>query len=163
MSLKGLVKACFHIVGLEVTRAKNSPAITWLGLRSIGLRTIIDVGANTGQFARVASKHFPNAEMFCFEPLTGPFQELERWASSQSGRVHTFNCALAEASGERAFHLHSEHSTSSSFLENTLLNERYYPFTRKQEGVIVAVKTLDEALSDHLEGMETPILLKLDV
>lgn len=163
MSLETFVKACFRSVGLDLMRVKNSPAVTWLGLRSAGIRTIIDVGANTGQFAREASKHFPQAEMFCFEPLAAPFRELQHWAASQNGRVHVFKFALAETSGERNFFLHSDHSTSSSFLETTLLNERHYPSTRKQENVTVTMETLDEALSGHLNRMRPPILLKLDV
>lgn len=163
MSVETFVKACFRSVGLDLMRVKNSPAVTWLGLRSTGIRTIIDVGANTGQFAREASKYFAKAEIFCFEPLLAPFRELQQWAASQDGRVHVFNLALAEISGEGSFRLHSDHSTSSSFLETTPLNEHYYPSMRVQETVAVTMKTLDEALSTDLARMKAPILLKLDV
>lgn len=127
------------------------------------IRTVIDIGANSGQFAREVSRIYPKAEIFCFEPFAGAFRELQRWANAQSERVHAINLALAEEPGERIFHLHTEHSTSSSFLENTRLNERYYPFTQKQQDVTVIVNTLDDALSGYQENMRTPILLKLDV
>lgn len=161
--IKDLVKSAFRSVGADVMRVKNSPAITWLGLRAAGIQTIIDVGANTGQFGRLVSKYFPSANMFCFEPQPGPFEELKRWAASQGERVRAFNLGLAEISGQRSFHVHTEYSPSSSFLETTPINEGFYPHMRRQGHIVVPIKTLDEALSDYLGAIRTPVLLKLDV
>jgi hypothetical protein len=38
------------------------------------VRAIIDAGANTGQFARMIEKIFPEANIYCFEPLGEGFQ-----------------------------------------------------------------------------------------
>lgn len=127
------------------------------------IRTVIDVGANTGQFAREAVKRFPRAELFCFEPLVGAFEELQRWASSVDHRVTVFNYAVGETEGSTVFHQHSAHSTSSSLLETTTLNTQYYPFMQKQQEVLVKVEALDTALAKHRSQMERAVLLKLDV
>ncbi len=37
---------------------------------------IIDVGANSGQFSKVASFHFPNAIMHVFEPLPNLYPKI---------------------------------------------------------------------------------------
>ena len=48
----------FHRLGLDIIRIKNSPKQTLCGLRSLPIQTVIDVGANTGQFARQISQVF---------------------------------------------------------------------------------------------------------
>src|SRR5690349_17603588 len=47
-------------------------------LRSRDFRTIVDIGANRGQFALVARACFPDARIVAFEPLAGPFETLSR-------------------------------------------------------------------------------------
>ena len=37
-------------------------------LRNLTCETVVDVGANRGQFALAARHYFPNAEIFSFEP-----------------------------------------------------------------------------------------------
>ena len=39
--------------------------------------TVIDVGANKGQFAYFASRQWPEAVLHCFEPLNGPREKLQ--------------------------------------------------------------------------------------
>ena len=45
-----------------------------LSPRERPFRTIMDVGSNTGQFAKKISKIFPKAKLFCFEPLPEPYR-----------------------------------------------------------------------------------------
>jgi tRNA1(Val) A37 N6-methylase TrmN6 len=41
------------------------------------LQTVFDVGANVGQTALYFNKHFPNANIYSFEPVKGTFGTLE--------------------------------------------------------------------------------------
>ena len=59
LNLKRLVKAAFNLTGFDVVRRKSSPGLTLLGLQSRPIQTVIDVGANTGQFARMISDFLP--------------------------------------------------------------------------------------------------------
>lgn len=155
------VKRFFSILGLDVVRKKNTPSFTLLGLKKIPVRTVIDIGANRGQFARYISEIFPSARIFCFEPLPGPFAELQRWAERQGGRVVAVNTALGAEDGEITMIFHEDHPPSSSILRTTEMSGDLFPQTRKQREIRVSQKTLDGSVSpDDLEG---PVLIKMDV
>lgn len=157
------VKAGLNKFGLDLIRAGNSPSHTLLGLRTRPIRTVIDVGANTGQFAKKISGVFPNAKTYCFEPLPEPYAALEKWAKTQNGRVVPFNFAVGDKESEVEMFLHEEHTPSSSLLATTKLNEHYYPFTKEQRRVLVRQATLDTALKESRVKLAGDILIKLDV
>ena len=157
------LKSIFHRLGFDIIRIKNSPKLTLCGLRSIPIQTVIDVGANTGQFARQISQIFPQADLYCFEPLPEPFKALERWALEQDGRVKVFNVALGESEGTVEMFFHTKHSPSSSLLASTDINKKYYPFIKSQMPVRVKQTTLDNALNSFTRLMKPEILVKLDV
>lgn len=145
-------------------RLPNSPAYTLFGLRSRPIRTVIDVGANRGQFARYISGIFPQAKIYCFEPLPGPFQELESWAQQQGqGQVTAVNMALGEREGTTEMFLHADHSASSSLLASTELTATEFPQTKRQKIVSVKLTTLDGAYHELFNELEDDILIKLDV
>ena len=154
------LKGLFNLTGLEVTRASRNPIRTLLGLNQLPIRSVIDVGANTGQFARHISQFFPQARLYCFEPLAEPFAELQRWAATQSDRVRAFNVALGAEAGEAQMFRHVEHSASSSLLATTEVCNQLYPQTRAQDIVPVKLTTLDAALGG--ETLQPEILVKLD-
>ena len=158
-----MVKTIFRWAGLDVIRINNSPRITLLGLRQLPFQTIIDVGANTGQFARNISGFFPSANIFCFEPLPVAFGTLSEWAKTQNGRVTAFNLAISDQLGEAEMFFHEEHSPSSSLLATTELTKQYYPFTREQKRICVKQMTLDSALAEAQNELLPEILVKLDV
>ena len=152
-----------HRLGLDIIRIKNSPKQTLCGLRSLPIQTVIDVGSNTGQFARQISQVFPQASVYCFEPLPEPFMVLERWALEQDDRVKAFNVALGENEGTVEMFFHTKHSSSSSLLASTAINKKYYPFIESQMPVRVKLTTLDNALSSIIRLLKPEILVKLDV
>src|SRR6186713_954646 len=41
-------------------------------LKSLNFNTIVDIGANRGQFSLAARHYFPQARIIAFEPLAGP-------------------------------------------------------------------------------------------
>ena len=161
--VKKIVKIAFNWVGCDVIRKRNSPQITLLGLLELPLDTIIDVGANTGQFARKISGFFPNARLYCFEPLPGPFRALSSWAKTQKERVITFNLAIGDKEDDVEMFLHEDHTPSSSLLATTKLTEEYYPFTKGQKRIRVKQLTLDSALKQVQSELSSKILIKLDV
>ncbi len=163
MNLKNLVRAAVNRTGFDVIRVHNSPKRTLLGLAALDVGTVIDVGANQGQFARLVSGFFPRAHLYCFEPLPGPFEALSNWAKTQDGRVRCFPMALGDQEGEAEMHLHDQHTPSSSLLQATETCHRLYPQTRAESMARIRVSTLDQALESHIGAMPEAILLKLDV
>ena len=162
-SMKRLIKWIFNSMGYDIVRVEKSPRISLLGLRNIPIRTVIDVGANEGQFARMIEKVFQEAKIYSFEPLPEAYKELEKWSKIKDGKVEAFNLALGDSNGEVEMFYHTEHSPSSSILKTTEVCEKYYPFTKNQQTIKVKMTTLDKAIDELDISLIPEVLIKLDV
>jgi FkbM family methyltransferase len=134
-----------------------------LGLSKLFIKTIIDVGANEGQFSQKISQLFPQAKIYAFEPLPDPCKKVKAWARKQKGKVTVFNLALGDTVQEIEIQQHLFFTASSSILNTTKFCEKMYPMTKKQETIIVQQSTLDREISQLLEPPQSEILIKLDV
>jgi len=161
--VKRLAKKMFNYLGMDVQKLSKCSKFNLLGLRSLSIQTIIDVGANKGQFAREFSRFFPKALFYCFEPLPAPFDELKDWADQKKGSVMVFNVALGESEGDVKMMEHIDHNTSSSLLHTTDVCTKVYPFTERQSPVSVRMTTLDTAIANLSETLVPNVLIKLDV
>lgn len=128
-------------------------------LRDLGIRMILDVGGNTGQFALAALRVFPSAEVHVFEPLPDCFDDLRRNLGGHD-RVHAWNLALGELHGEIEIE-RNEYSPSSSILPLGEAHRRAFPFAQRTKKVRVSMDTLDRA-ADRL-AIREPLLIKVDV
>lgn len=118
--------------------------------------TVIDVGANKGQFAAFARHRWPAARLLCFEPLPDPRTKLE---TVVRGRAEVHPIALGNAEGEANMHLASRED-SSSLLPLGDAQKQY--FSMDEERVVsVPVRRLDTVV--HLDDLKLPALLKIDV
>jgi FkbM family methyltransferase len=162
MNLNLLMQRAAMRLGFYVVRRFRNPAYTLMGLGRYDFRTVLDVGANRGQFAQAMKPRFPRATFHCFEPTPAAFADLALWASTQTG-VLPVQVALGEKRGALEMNLHLDHSTSSSFLRTTAHSERLYPFTSAQETLSVAIERLDDFVAALPTPLEDDILLKLDV
>lgn len=163
---KPLQKLLLHF-GLQLRRIpKEAPARTLesdsnriLWLRAIGINTILDIGANTGQFAQHIRRVIPDAMIYSFEPLPDCFEQLKEnlanWVNFSA-----FNLALGDRTGELIFQ-RNEYSPSSSFLKMADLHREAFPYTRNTDHVTVTTRRLDD-LSQELSVKE-PLLVKIDV
>ena len=117
--------------------------------------TVIDVGANKGQFATYARLRWPRARLICFEPLPEPRATLARVTR---GRAELHGCALGASAGEAEMHLASR-TDSSSLLA---LGERQKAiFGMDESGRLrVPIERLDACIRPPLAR---PSLLKIDV
>ena len=130
-------------------------------LLAMNIRTILDVGANVGQFAALAHEVFPAARIFSFEPLPDCFEQLKMRLPKNS---QAFNVALGDHSGESDFYRAGGCTPASSFLRMSQLHVEAFPETGDGQETLpvkVAVRRLDEIARD-LE-LEDNVLLKLDV
>ena len=124
-----------------------------------GFRTIIDGGANIGQFARAATELYPAASVICFEPDPEVASRLQDNLSDRPQvRVHA--AALGTVDGDTTFHTFG-YSLASSVLS---IKEQAAPaaFDASQSTTIkVPMVALDSAMSGV--SIERPSLLKLDL
>jgi FkbM family methyltransferase len=131
--------------------------VRWV--REAGINTVIDVGANTGQFASAAHAVLPNARIYSFEPLTECYEELVR-RFGRMEKYHAFNVALGSHEGETTFY-RNEFTKSSSVLEMTDLHRQAYPWTTSTTPLTVELRTLDSFLQNL--DLASRVLLKIDV
>ena len=125
-------------------------------LGRLDFATVIDVGANKGQFAAFAMRTWPLAQLVCFEPLPGPRTTLARVTD---GRAKLFDCALGAEDGHADIHVASR-DDSSSMLQMNALQKDLYGMT--EAGPLrVPVRRLDVCLETL--NWKTPALLKIDV
>jgi FkbM family methyltransferase len=126
------------------------------GLAPIG--TVLDVGANVGQFALVARRTFPDAAIISFEPLPQARERMQRVFADDPA----FDCvpaAVAATGGEARFHVTSA-DDSSSLLPVADRQVEEFPGTSESFTLDVPTVRLDDALAER--ELRGPILLKAD-
>ncbi|MEO0974509.1 MAG: FkbM family methyltransferase, partial [Pseudomonadota bacterium] len=123
------------------------------------LATLVDIGANRGQFALLARAVVPSAAIHSFEPLAGPAQTY-RTVLGDEARVTLHQVAVGAEAGQHTIHI-SARDDSSSLLPIGDRQEEIFPGTHE-----VGTQTIDVApLAHSLDAvaLEAPALLKLDV
>lgn len=138
-------------------RRKDWWKYRWLRAQSIG--TVLDIGANTGQFATRVRHALPEAQIYSFEPLADCYQRLVGRMGGDP-KFLAFPVALGDAPGQAVIH-RSAHRPASSLLEQSDLLKRIYPEAGPSEPETITIRTLDEvATSLKLTGN---VLVKIDV
>lgn len=133
--------------------------VSGLARQGILPRTVIDVGANVGQFAIASAMIFSNVKIHSFEPVPEIVSKL-RANIRTLGNVIVYPFALGERQCKCSFHVNS-HSQSSSILALGKPHLEAFPEERESRMIEVQLTTLD-AVFDEIELMP-PVLLKLDV
>ncbi len=130
---------------------------TWLR-QTYSIKTVIDVGANDGKFARFLARNFSAEETYVFEPLTSHIPALESQSSSIPN-LKIFNVALSDYQGNERFYQNS-YSPSSSLLRVSEIHKKEFPHTAGETETIVKVSRLDDLVSK--ENLKQDIFIKID-
>ena len=128
-------------------------------LSELRCATVVDIGANRGQFALVSHECCPSAKIFSFEPLNEPATVFDR-LFKDSQRIKLFRYAIGRQAGDAPMYL-SHSDDSSSLLPITDLQNEIFPGTGLKEIRSVAVARLDELI--NWDDLIKPALLKIDV
>jgi len=128
-------------------------------LRALRSRTVVDIGANRGQFALVARRTFPTAIILSVEPLDAPAARF-REVFGADPQVLLHECAVGPERKDATIHV-SRRDDSSSLLPIAPSQTAVFPGTGTAGTATVRVAPLDEFIS--AEQIEAPALLKLDV
>jgi FkbM family methyltransferase len=141
--------------GYEIRR--QDQARRWLAHR--GFASIIDIGANEGQFAQQARKALPDAWIHSFEPAEVPYARLVQ-AFQGDARFQAYPAAVGEEAGPAALQVNA-FSPSSSLLPLAAAHREAFDFAQPASSLRVEVVTLDAwAAQRPLPG---PLLVKIDV
>ena len=128
-------------------------------LNRFNIDCVLDVGANTGQFAQALLDGGYRQSIVSFEPLPDAFALLERKSRSHSN-WQTENVAVGAKNGDIDFNI-AGNSQSSSILRMLPSHEQLAPGSSYVGSVRVPIKSLD-SYAAYLEKKES-IMLKLDV
>lgn len=150
------LKAMLTWPQFSVTSYHMVSALVKQGLRP---RTILDVGANVGQFAVAAARLFPGVHVHSFEPLPDCVAHLRKHAA-RLGNITVHPVALGEREGEVTMRVNAQ-SRASSVLPLAPAHREAFPAAQEQREITVRVATLDQMLAGL--ALPPPVLLKIDV
>lgn len=122
--------------------------------------TVLDVGANIGQFAIQMRKDLGfSGKIISFEPVSSAFEMLKINAAGDP-KWRVINCALGDAEAKNEINV-AGNSYSSSFLDMLPSHIKSAPGSQYIRRETVETKTLDSVMDD-LSLMEDKIYLKID-
>lgn len=129
-------------------------------ITEMGIRTVLDIGANTGQFARLMHAILPATRIYSFEPLPECFAELAK-CEAEIPMFKAFNVGLGSEAAELTFYK-SALAVSSSFRPMTSLHRTQFPLSAGPEHKLrIPIRALD-SFADELH-LQEQILVKIDV
>lgn len=163
--MKKLANEFLHRFDLQLSRVSEQSEVDEvatknnLWLKKMQIKTIFDIGANSGQFAAEIHQLFPEAMLYSFEPLPDCYSQL--MANFQgTPNFKAFNLALGNETGYTEIY-RSDYSLSSSLLPMAQTHKEAFPFTAGSTSEKIEIARLDDVAS-HL-NIQKPFLIKLDV
>jgi len=127
-------------------------------IQGVNIRTVLDVGASEDYFALECHRIFPDAKIYCFEPLRDSFEKLNS-ILKKIPRAESFNFALGDKK-ERIAMYRNEYPDSSSIRKMKQLHKEAFSYTSKETAEDIEVDTLDTVAQGLT--MEDAILLEID-
>jgi FkbM family methyltransferase len=147
------------IFGLDIRRT-SSPEFNYKWLQNQNIQTIIDIGANEGQFAERIHKILPEAKVYSFEPLNDCYCKLVSNLKHIAGS-RAFNFAIGDVDDSNVEMRRSRFSPSSSLLKMAKLHKEEFPYTDGEIIEKINVRRLD-GIANEL-NIEGNMLIKIDV
>lgn len=158
--IKRIAKSAFRVANIDIHRIPEYEKNKFVWLIALNINTVLDIGANIGQFALEISKFLPNANICSFEPLRDVFAELIK-NTRNIKNFRAFNFAIGDLNGTANIK-RNKFSPSSSLLGMAELHKEAFPFTQDIYEEEIMIKRLDYAIKEDIELVQN-ILIKLDV
>src|ERR1700722_18736635 len=129
-------------------------------LQAYKIDTVIDVGANKGQFGMRMRQSGFRGDIYSFEPVKSIYDSLLQCIADDK-RWTAYNMALGSAAGELQMNV-SESSDFSSLLEPNEFGAARFKGIKVIRKDKVTVRRLDEFIGQAIEIGKRRILLKID-
>ncbi|MEN9610049.1 MAG: hypothetical protein RLZZ628_863 [Bacteroidota bacterium] len=157
-SIRRVLRYLLRKVGLELTPFQ--PWMDFSGLLAFyKIKTVIDVGANTGQTVLAVMSYSEAIKMHSFEPIQSVFNELVQNTKKYSN-VTCYPHGLGARIESVTINV-NEASQSSSILELGETHKRNFGFAVKTHQETIEIITLDSFFAK--QRFDKSILLKIDV
>jgi FkbM family methyltransferase len=145
----------YKISSLNSTIPKSTES-NWA--EKLGIKTIIDIGSNEGQFINEIEVVLPGRKIYAFEPMAACYQKL--LANTAASNVTAYNAGLSDTDGQAEINV-SNNLVSSSILEMEELHKNSYPESQYVKKETITLKRLDSVFSGT--ELAENILIKVDV
>lgn len=130
-------------------------------LESHRVNVVLDVGANSGQYATGLRKADFEGRIVSFEPLSEPFSQLARRASTDP-LWDCRACALGDVDGKIAINVAANAGESSSVLPMLKAHQDAFPWADYVGTEVVAIHRLDSIAPEILRPTDVTFI-KIDV
>lgn len=160
MQLKKYIHKLARSMGFDFYALKDkfkSEEVKLRWLKSKNIKTVLDIGANEGQFAKMARNILPNAKIISFEPIEECFNKLILNLKNDNN-FQAFKVAIGETESDSEIYV-NDYSPSSSLLEIDDLHVKNFSNTAKTHKEQIKIKPLDSY--DDL-NLAKPLLVKID-
>ena len=156
--MKNKIRKLIQKFGLDLHRYRPVPnRLSYL--KTFNPETILDIGANVGQFAKEIRQILPEAKIYSFEPIKECFDKLNENMSGDKN-FKSFNFALGDKNENSEMH-RSVYTPSSSILEMAEAHKTLFPHTIQSRPEQIEIKRLDD-VANNLK-LKEQILIKIDV
>lgn len=125
------------------------------------INTVLDIGANSGQYAQELREMCFKERIISFEPIRSAFNKLEEVSKSDK-KWQVFNFALGDKNEDKKINIASNDAESSSFLDMLPKHLQAASQSKYIDDAIIPVKTID-SIWDNLEISKNDIYMKIDV
>ena len=161
-----LIKKIFNSLGLEIYRY-NSSFSSVVRMRKLikhhNIDLIIDVGANTGQYATSLREFDYSDRIISFEPLSSAYKKLVQNSKKDPLWEISPRTAIGDHDGEITINI-SNNSVSSSVLEMLDSHAKAAPNSVYINSETVKLSRLDSILKEYISKYQSKsIFLKIDV
>jgi FkbM family methyltransferase len=130
-------------------------------LNDLGIKYVIDIGANTGQFAESLFDFNYKGKVISFEPVSKCYDALVKRSRKNENHFVAERCAIGDQDMEIEINV-SDDSVFSSVLEIKEEHTRIRPKSRIVKKEKVDLYKLDTIIDKYIPEGETSILLKID-
>lgn len=159
-----LAKRTLRKMGYAIQPLDQVGYENWLGLTRLRIKTILDIGACTGTYARdLAAPAFPNAKIHSFEPSPLAYPSLKAIADESGGRITAHNFGLGDKAENLPLHANVDFIYASSLLPQTDVNVEAFPQNARTADMNVEIRVLDDIAASLLPAIEDDLLVKIDV
>ncbi len=156
-----IISDLLYSLGLNVSKAKHTMRFARMRqLLSVPITLVIDVGANTGQYAAGLRKDGYEQRIVSFEPLVDAYKVLQSNFVGD-GKHSCYAVALGEHCGGSVLNV-AENSASTSLLPITQLHTKAAPQSITRHSQVCTITSLDEMLPSISQDQDR-IHLKIDV
>lgn len=157
--LKTVLRRTANRCGIEISRDPYLSRVVRLA-RAYGIMTVIDIGANEGQFAKDLRALGYRQRIVSVEPLSQPFTRLAT-AARRDPQWSTIRAAISDSPGELTVHI-AKNSVSSSPLRMLKSHAEADPNSSYIAQEVAPAMTLDGLIRDQSIDPRKA-LLKIDV